>query len=635
MQASANAARAREEALLYAEEHAEELRRRRGGALVTTSKSEFTTVASKKAEKKKQVASERDTSAAPASKPKVNSKTSKKADDKVSLLKMKKTAAKQPEAVQLAEIPEDDELDDFPADFGLGSPVPELDDGNDLLNILSQDKASDDSDFDNEPSVTSLILPFAASPPRPVRPKTSAPRALTPTPQKRKRKLAVSDDVDFDFTKKGEKKRKALEQEQVEEEPEPMTVTPKKALKRRKEVEKEQQARLKEAQSAPSTTRNLMQEMAVSGITKVKKTNGHAKAAVPHVQAGVNNSDDALMSAKQKSTDGSKVKSRDVAAEVAVKKKKASKQDEDSMASAPQNQKDKPKEKPGRKKTAAVHDDTSSESMDDVGGGKEPAKPPVNKSKKKDKRDKLSEVEQALRKAEILTRISQMHQDVATPKMKKKKPLKKTAANTLAEKRAAFQQILTDAPATNAGPQETRSRPTNASHKRARDESAQKEPTPPPEKRQFLEFTKGLSKSPMPLHMRSKLKSPVMASPLRRRPGPATDIPADVIGDGGMPSPSYSFGNGMSPRDSIEEDLARAAAADNASRQFNVGVTTRPKKKPSVPRVNRFGVPGGLVTSGGGGGGGGFSMFDAFVNSNSAPIPRLKTKSSGDMSPVV
>lgn len=723
-QARAQAAKARADAIKYAEEHAEDILRRRGLTAVTgigraeladkennfkAGKPATLDVTKKKPKKKEEAkpettdeSSEEAPTHAPA-KPKPKPKEKPAAIPARSVALPKKPRKEAKPALALPNVPEEELVDDFPVDFGLGSPLPALDDDNDLLNILSQDKASDDSDMDNEPSMASLILPVSSSSPARARLTKPAPRALTPTPQKRKRKPAAADDEDFDFTRKGEQKRAALaEQNQVEEEPEPTTVTPKKALKRRKELEKERVERLngvmsKSQDASAGRVRSLMEEVASSGVAKIKnavkttsaksRANGTSltrpSSAVNAEPASIGDEsagDEASSLADRLNSKAAKsqTKSDDTGANdadarfsgVTMRSKKGA-QDKSVVCrtnGAPKNKQVRSmqtsKADPAVKslqqrqmQQSDLNDESNGDSSDDVGGGKAPTQPPIKRLKKsaKDKRSKMNEVEQALRKAEMLTRISQMQQDVATPKVaKKKKVLKKSTASTLAAKRAEFQQILTDAPAGNGSSRSLQDQPINVqepepseqrraagTRRNGRDATPTqpKESTPPPEKLQFLQFTKGLSKSPMPFNLRSKLKSPVLASPMRKRPRAPVAPPEDQDEDVGMSSPAYSYGNGMSPRDSIA-DLTRAAASDNTSRQVAVGITTRPKKKKTAtaPKVNRFGIPGGLITSTGGSSGapsGGFSMFDAFVNTGDAPIPRLKTTSSGDMSPVV
>jgi hypothetical protein len=691
-QARAQTVKARADAIKYAEEHAEDILRRRGLSAVPglgsagfvekennfkAGKTAAVGVSKKKSKKKKQVEDDEDAESTPEAtsesseeppdrvittlkakpKPKPKDKPAKVPVRSAGLPKKPRKGVKP--ALTLPDVPEDELVDDFPVDFGLGSPVPTLDDDNDLLNILSQDKASDDSDIENEPSMASLILPVSAASPARVRSQKVGPRALTPTPQKRKRKHTALDDEDFDFTKKGEKKRAALaELNQVDEEPEPVTVTPKKALKRRKELEKERLERLndimaKRDDAGVGRAQSLMDEVATSGVAKVKKAvsitaaNGRAngvagtrpKAATSSgfVASTRNESaqDDLASQQKSKTSEGNSAEDGNARFSTVTVRKKGTqgKNAERNTNGAPKGKQQKGKKATGADITVQAsdpHDESNGDSTDDVGA----TKPPIKRPKKsvKDKRSKLNEVELALRKAEMLTRISQMQQEVATPKViKKKKVIKKATSSTLATKRTDFQQILTNAPASNANTQD------------AAPPTPPKQPTPPPEKLQFLQFTKGLSKSPMPFNLRSRLKSPVLASPMRKRPREQPNPSEEPNDDVGMASPTYSYGNATSPRDSLA-DFTRATTSNNAARQIAVGITTRPKKKKTAtaPKVNRFGVPGGLIAStassssgSGAATGGSFSMFDAFVNTSAAPIPRLKTMSSGDMSPVV
>lgn len=626
----AQTAKAREFAVQYAEEHAEAIVRGRGKLIADKESKENGKIKKKTARATASISTQTPDG-------KGESKSSRGA------------------IASLSGIPEDESLDDFPADFGGSSPLPELVDDNELFNMLSQNKASDDSDLDDEPSMASLILPVSTTARSPVKGSTKTQsRGQALTPNKRKRMQANGNDVEFDFTSKGAKraatKAKAARGEvEVEPEPEATTLAQKKALKRRKDVEKERLARLADRDAALANggaslrARSLMTEIAASAVIKpmkgvaAKKTGVAGRSGIAS-QAGDGSSG---------SSDGGS--SNKVSSNVTVRGKRG-----------PEGKVSKAKPGNGRhelktgKKTAgagvekasrqAKPSDSDEDSSDDLTKSLNPQTTKRPKPKR-GKAAKLNEMEQALRKADMLTRISQMQQDVATPKVKKKKPLKKSTTNSLAAKRAEFQKIMSannqngSSSRENTADAQTPNRAEAPRSERsiAGERGSQqmteppKEATPPPEKLQFLAFTKGLSKSPMPFQLRSALKSPNMASPMRKRPRGDPPGALATNDDVHMESPAPSFGHGTSPSESLA-DLTRAAAADNASRRANAVQTAKTKKK---TKVNTFGIPGGLLSNGGGGGSTGFSMFDAFVNPGNSTIPRLKTTSSGDMSPTV
>ncbi|EGZ28010.1 hypothetical protein PHYSODRAFT_468434 [Phytophthora sojae] len=254
---------------------------------------------------------------------------------------------------------------------------------------------------------------------------------------------------------------------------------------------------------------------------------------------------------------------------------------------------------------------------------------PAPKKKVGGKAETMS-IKQRLANAELLARMNKM-QDISTPKMlgkKTKKTQNKGAAKTLAAKRADFRKVLqSDTADVEVPPQREQvveERDLNISlnssglisdndspenlraPSRKRPRGAADEDVTPTKKLQFFEITKRLAKSPMPRFLRTPtpLMFPVVGSALVK---PRAASPA--------------------PR---AASARSTAAKDYSARRMN-SAPVRPKK---TTNANRFGLPAG--GAGTGASGGGFSMFDAFVNSgNSSAIPRLKTKTRGDVSPSV
>ncbi|GMF27437.1 unnamed protein product [Phytophthora lilii] len=382
---------------------------------------------------------------------------------------------------------------------GYDSPPPELpDDG--LLNVLSLDKSSD-SDIDDEPSMVSLILPVAHDSPKRVQPSPS--KKKTPTPHKRFAKKIGGPPLDFNFTN-AEAKRQAKaaeaaaeaegDSDEAETEPEPVpppsTLTPKKRLKRRKEVAKERA-------TAPTGGRSLMAAVANATLA-IKPKKG---VVASNVKATANN---------------------------------ASRKKTVNVTSANNN-----KGVPNKKKSHASEELST--------GDEEVVRAPLPKKKVIGK--ETMSIKQRLANAELLARMNKM-QDLNTPKVlgkKSKKTQNKAATKTLAAQRAEFRKALASDAAEPDVPQRDQAieegdlnislnssglisdndSPENLrppTRKRAR--GAVDGDVTPTKKLQFLEITKRLVKSPMPRYLRTPtpLMSPVVASALVKAraasPGP-------------------------------------------------------------------------------------------------------------------
>ncbi|RLN92536.1 hypothetical protein BBJ28_00009075 [Nothophytophthora sp. Chile5] len=491
--------------------------------------------------------------------------------------------------------PETDEsvTEEYPPELGgYDSPPPELP-ADDLLNMLSQDKGSD-TDLDDEPSMTSLILPVALNSPKKAN-GSPARTKKTSTPQKRFPRNKGGPSLDFNFTNaeaKRQAKAVALAEQAEEEdgEPEPMlspsTLTPKKHLKRRKEVMLERQAALNAAGGT-----SLMESVATAAKKKLK----------PKANSTI-------------------VRSTEEDAVLPVKKKPANKV----KAAIP----------PARAANAKRVE--------------------MTKDKRGGKVEKMT-IKQRLANAEMLARMNKM-QEMNTPKVpfkKTKKTQMRATMKSLAAKRAEFRKILAEAPTDDQGGLRRRqavnetelNTSMNSNHsgksgsdgndsprkqlvlkrKRAK-ETPEEEDVTPTKKLQFLEITKRLAKSPMPRFLRTPTPrmSPMIPSALGRPPPRRTSPDAQGIGDLNTPKTMMA----VTP-------LTKAAAKDYATRRMSSG-PTRAKK---TVNANTFGIPAGGTGGGSAAvGGGGFSMFDAFVNSGAGGgIPRLKTSTKGsrDGSPTV
>ncbi|KAK1948375.1 hypothetical protein P3T76_000665 [Phytophthora citrophthora] len=240
--------------------------------------------------------------------------------------------------------------------------------------------------------------------------------------------------------------------------------------------------------------------------------------------------------------------------------------------------------------------------------------------KKVGSRSEPMSIKQRLANAELLARINKM-QDISTPKVLGKKSKKTQDEDILAAKRAGFRKgVATDVAAPNVSQRDQMMEDgdlnisLNSSGLISDDESpgnlrapSRKRPrgpadgdVTPAKKLQFLEITKRLAKSPMPRYLRT-------------------------------PTPLMSPMVGIKPKAASPGPRPTSVRSIATTRRLN-SAPVRPKK--TTTGANRFGIPGGgggIVSNGGG-----FSMFDAFVNSGSGgAIPRLKVKSSGDVSPSV
>ncbi|GMF21768.1 unnamed protein product [Phytophthora fragariaefolia] len=466
---------------------------------------------------------------------------------------------------------------------GYDSPPPELpDDG--LLNVLSLDKGSD-TEIDDEPSMVSLILPVAQSPPKA---QPSPMKKKTLTPQKRFTKKKAGPPLDFNFTNaEARRQAKAVdatahvedgESGDADTEPEPMPVpsapTPKKRLNRRKELSKG-----KKTNDVTTSTAGKILLAAMANVNvAIKPKKGVVAGRAKLTTSGSNQpATGASTVSTSKATQGKKHKAKDAAANV--------------VAGNPTS--------------------------------------PLQKKKVNGKGETLS-IKQRLANAELLARMNKM-QDMNTPKVfgkKMKKTQKNDATKMAAAKRTEFREILRSHTAEVGVPERDQAieeRDLNISLNssglisdndspenlraplRKRPRGGVEADVTPTKKLQFLEITKRLAKSPMPRYLRTPtpLMSPVVA-------------PALIKPKAASPGP-----RGVSAHSTT--------AKDYSARRMN-SAPVRPKK---TSNANRFGIPAGGASTAASGGG--FSMFDAFVNSGSgAGIPRLKTKAQGgDASPSV
>ncbi|KAG7384255.1 hypothetical protein PHYPSEUDO_002858 [Phytophthora pseudosyringae] len=454
---------------------------------------------------------------------------------------------------------------------GYDSPPPELPDDG-LLNMLSLDKGSDSDDVDDEPSMVSLILPVAPDSPKRVQPSPLKKKTLTP--QKRFAKKKGVPPLDFNFTN-AEARRQA-----------------------KAEAEAAAQADHGESDDAEP------EPMPVPSTSTPKK---HLKRRKDQKANGVTASGGkSLMAAMANTTIPVRPK-KGIANSVTGRAKTAASGSAAVQKKGPQT-KTKPQPKNAKSSVGEEGDSTAPPTRKKFGGKKE-----------------TMSIKQRLANAELLARMNKM-QDISTPKVlgkKTKKAQKQESAQTLAAKRAEFRKVL----ATDAAEPDVSSRDQmsdegdlnislNSSGLLSDNDSPENMRVPtrkrprgavdgdvtPTKKLQFLEITKRLAKSPMPRYLRTPtpLMSPVVASghikPKAASPGP------------------------------------RAASVRNTAttRRLN-SAPVRPKK---TANANRFGIPAGGANTASNGGG--FSMFDAFVNSGSTgAIPRLKTKTRGNVSPSV
>lgn len=274
---------------------------------------------------------------------------------------------------------------------------------------------------------------------------------------------------------------------------------------------------------------------------------------------------------------------------------------------------------------------------------------PKEKGKKK---DKLSAVEQAIAKADMLTRMSRM-QDISTPKVltkKVKKTIPKAAMNSLAAKRAEFQKILANGAAANdddvddetaggphfsdSGAFDTPRKQRAMKRQRAADPSGDGETTPvkktaqaqPPmmSHLQSPSITALLamrpSKSPIGIRYVPKTpktpKTPQTVRSKRQRP-----VSSNAEDDASNNSPGAK--QRRAQPNGAQIGAASMSAAEYATQRMNAGLVTRAKKKAVKAARSAFAGTTGALTSAGGGlwGNSGPSFFDAFVNGGA---PRLK-----------
>uniref|UniRef100_A0AAV1T388 Uncharacterized protein n=1 Tax=Peronospora matthiolae TaxID=2874970 RepID=A0AAV1T388_9STRA len=462
------------------------------------------------------------------------------------------------------------------------SPPPELPE-NGLLNLLSMNKGSSDSDADDEPSTMSLILPVAQDSAKP----PPAMKEKVPTVQKKVAKKKRDPPLDFNFTNAGAKRQAevdaAAQDEQDEQDrfdegepegepmPEPPVVPPKKRLKRRKDVAKDRQA-----VNGTASGGNSMMAAVTKTTIATKPTKGATNSEI--------NAESNVM---RKKTIGNGKVVKDSATSLKSKNAQRSAEVEGSSSGLPQ------------------------------------------KRKGTDKTEMMS-IKDRLANAELLAQMNK-RQDINTPKVlgkNTKKTQKQGAAKSLAAKRAEKREALssgtagTDIPLSdqiidegdlnislnssglmsdNDSPESVRV-PT-----RKRPREVKPGDVTPRQQLQFLEITKRLAKSPMPRLLRTP-------TPLMSPVGPSVLMKPKAV----SPGPRAASARNIPTR-------------NEGTRRMN-SAPVRPKR---ATDANQFGAPN-RFTSGASvaAGVGGFSMFDAFVNSGSnGSIPRLKSKFRGDVSP--
>ncbi|KAF1317724.1 hypothetical protein FI667_g14563, partial [Globisporangium splendens] len=260
-------------------------------------------------------------------------------------------------------------------------------------------------------------------------------------------------------------------------------------------------------------------------------------------------------------------------------------------------------------------------------------KQPKEKGKKK---DKLSAVEQAIAKADMLTRMSRM-QDIATPKVlakKKKKAFSKTAADSLPAKRA---KILANGSATSDSDDAGTPRKQRAM-KRQLATSRENETTPVKKTVQVPSsavnhlhspsitalLAMRPSKSPIGIRYVPKTpktpKTPQTVRSKRQRPAPSNADEDALNNDSPDAKKRKSRSNAAGAPDRV---AAPMSTAEYAAQKLSAGLVTRAQKKAVKAARSAFTGTTGALTSAGGGlwGNSGPSFFDAFVNGGA---PRLK-----------
>lgn len=542
--------------------------------------------------------------------------------------------------------------------------VPKKSAADELMRMLSQDKGSDSEE--DEASIGNLLLSFSPAKTSterrygsPSKAKTKETTNDTPskfTPSKLARsvvKKAMAAPLDFDFTRRAElakakaakEKQQAAEQndndDDSDEEEAASTETPsKKALKRRKDLG----ISLSTKPAAPSKATQAKSTSAGSDATKTATAARGGKSLMEMVSAA------SLVEAKlPKPKETSTRPKKSVTAASSEQEKPPL--PEQSQAKEPA----KPKQK-GRPTKDKKSDSAEPEAEDFIGiqtanitkrakpkqfaksakassAPSEPAaEPEAEDAAVQKKSDKLSAAEQAIAKADMLTRMTKM-QDIATPKVpgkKMKKVLKKTTMTALAAKRAEFQKILADGATSDAagsrdtdgddigedaGAFETPRKARTMKRKRAQDLPGQAD-------------VGGLAKKTAvtlaPQTQTGYLQSPSVAALLAMRPSKS---PIGIRYVPKTPKTPQSVQTRQRPTDD-DNNVQNPAGAGDAPTTFaaqgaSAGLLTRAKKNSVKAARNAFAGTTGALTSVAGGlwGNSGPSFFDAFVNGGA---PRLK-----------
>lgn len=528
-----------------------------------------------------------------------------------------------------------------------------------LMRMLSQDKGSDSED--DEASIGNLLLSFSpamtsserryGSPSKIKLKETSNDTPSKFTPSKLARsvvKKAMAAPVDFDFTRRAElartkaakEKQQAAKQNQSDddgsdEETAAATETPsKKALKRRKDLGISLSARpiasskaaTKSASAGAASSarggKSLMQMVSAASLVEAKLSKPKETSTLPKKSAAAASeqgkpplpeNDQAKEPAKPKQKDKPTKETKSDSAEP---------EDEEFIGIQAANitKRAKPKQsaKIAKAKSAPAELTAEPEAEEDA--------VPQKKADKPKKKDKLSAVEQAIAKADMLTRMSKM-QDIATPKVagkKTKKVLKKTTMTALAAKRAEFQKILADSVTTDAagsrdtdrddvgedsGAFETPRKARTMKRKRAEDMPGQG-------------GVEGLAKktavAQAPQNQTNYLQSPSVAALLAMRPSKS---PIGIRYVPKTPKTPQIIQSRKQPTN--DDDGAQNPAGGADAQGVNAGLPTRAKKKSVKAARNAFAGTTGALTSVAGGlwGNSGPSFFDAFVNGGA---PRLK-----------
>lgn len=539
-----------------------------------------------------------------------------------------------------------------------------------LMRMLSQDKGSDSED--GEASIGNLLLSFSpaktsnerrylgyGSPSKATikEPMNGTPSKFTPSKLARSVvKKAMATPMDFDFTRRAElanakaakEKQQSAEQNgdddnDSDEGAAASTETPsKKALKRRKDLG----ISLSGKSTAASKAAHAKSTSAVSDATMVAARGG--KSLMEMVSAA------SLVEAKlAKPKETNALPKKSAAAPSEQGNRPLPEKEGQAKEPAKPTQKDKPaKEKKSDSAEPEAEDFTgiqaanitkrarpkqSAKSARSSSAPSEPVTEPgaeadvvQKKTDKPKKKDKLSSAEQAIAKAEMLTRMSKM-QEIATPKVagKKTKVLKKTTMTALAAKRAEFQKILADGATSDAagsrdtdgddigkdaGAFETPRKARTMKRKRAQDLPGQGEVGGP------------AKKTAVPLAPQTQtnyLQSPSVAALLAMRPSKS---PIGIRYVPKTPKTPQSVRTRQRPTgddDNAAQNPSDAGDKNVAAQGASVGLLARAKKHSVKAARNAFAGTTGALTSAAGGlwGNSGPSFFDAFVNGGA---PRLK-----------